>query len=221
MQSDPSEEWQRLTTLYGEMGDIEIRELAAGIDDLTDVAKQVLRDELKKRGLPENPSAILNLPDSRDLGDRRWEYTENGPDQMFGEEEDSNQNAEFTWKTPLCECNTSKEAWALVLTLRQAGIDSWIEKPGSSVSLNGPQVLVAADQLDQARHIAARPIPQEIIDEMNEPPSEFIPPTCPACGAEDPTLEGADPANTWLCESCGNTWTESVDDPTEKSKAER
>ena len=27
MQQDPMEEWRRLTTLYGEMGDLEIREL--------------------------------------------------------------------------------------------------------------------------------------------------------------------------------------------------
>ena len=39
MKPDQFEESQRLTSLYSEMGDIEIRELAAGIDDLTDVAK--------------------------------------------------------------------------------------------------------------------------------------------------------------------------------------
>ncbi len=218
MQTNPLEEWQRLTTLYGELGEIEIRELAAGIDDLTDVAKQVLRDELKKRALSENSSAVRNPPDSRDMNNRRWEYSEDSPGQMFGEE-DGDGHAEFSWKTPLCECNTSKEAWALVLTLRQAGIDSWIEKQRFSASLSGPRVLVAADQLDQAREIAAHPIPQDIIDEMNEPPSEFVPPTCPACGNADPTLESADPFNTWLCESCGNTWIESADDPEAKPEA--
>lgn len=220
MQINPLEEWQRLTTLYAEMGDIEIRELAAGIDDLTEVARQVLRDEMKKRGLSENPTAIPDPSDSRDMNDRRWEYSEDSPGPMF-EQEDGDAHAEFTWKTPLCECNTGKEAWALVLTLRQAGIDSWIEKQQFSASLTGPRVLVAADQLDQAREIAAHPLHQNIIDEMNEPPSEFVPPTCPACGAEDPTLESADPSNTWLCESCGNTWVESIDDSTEKPEAAR
>jgi hypothetical protein len=49
----------------------------------------------------------------------------------------------------------------LVAALRQAGIDSWIDGPASgtryrSASLASPRVLVAADQLDQARAIAAQ-----------------------------------------------------------------
>ena len=49
MQIDPMAEWTRLTQLYGEMGDLELRELDPR--DLTEVAQQVLRDELRKRGL--------------------------------------------------------------------------------------------------------------------------------------------------------------------------
>jgi len=198
MKPDQFEESRRLTSLYSEMGEIEIRELAAGIDDLTEVAKQVLRDELKKRGVSGDASALNNARD------REWEHAEDSPDQMAAEGEDDGR-AEFTWKTALCECNTNEEAMALVLALRKAGIDGWVDRQRF---VNGPTVLVAADQLAQAREIAAQPIPQDIIDEMNEPPEEFIPPTCPACGAEDPTLESTDPSNTWVCESCDNTWTE-------------
>jgi hypothetical protein len=205
MKPDQFEESQRLTSLYSEMGEIEIRELAAGIDDLTDVAKQVLRDELKKRSLSGDASAVRSaVPRNQE-----WEYAEDSKDQMVAEGDDDSR-AEFTWKTRLCECNTSEEAMALVLTLRKAGIDGWVEGQRSVASMNGPTVLVAADQLEQAREIAAQPIPQDIIDEMNEPPGEFVPPTCPACGAKDPTLESTDPSNTWLCESCDNTWTEPV-----------
>jgi hypothetical protein len=46
MQPDPVEEWRHLTALYIEMGDLEIRELATQINDLTETAKQILRDEL-------------------------------------------------------------------------------------------------------------------------------------------------------------------------------
>jgi tRNA(Ile2) C34 agmatinyltransferase TiaS len=74
--------------------------------------------------------------------------------------------------------------------------------------LSYPRVVVAADQLEQAREIAARPIPQEIIDEFNAPPEEYKPPVCPKCGAEDPVLESADPVNSWLCESCGEQWSD-------------
>ena len=57
MQQDPMEEWRNLTALYSEMGDVEIRELADQINDLTDTAKQILRDELKKRGIAEQSSS--------------------------------------------------------------------------------------------------------------------------------------------------------------------
>jgi hypothetical protein len=55
MQADPMEQWRSLTTLYGKMGDLEIRELAANLGDLTEMAQQVLRDEMKKRGMNEKP----------------------------------------------------------------------------------------------------------------------------------------------------------------------
>jgi len=40
MQIDPVQEWQRLTKLYREMGDVDLRELAMQYADLTDAAKQ-------------------------------------------------------------------------------------------------------------------------------------------------------------------------------------
>ncbi len=77
---------------------------------------------------------------------------------------------------------------------------------------NSPRVLVAADQLEQARDIAARPIPQEIIDESEADVPEFKPPVCPKCGAAEPVLEGVDPVNTWHCESCDYVWTDPAED---------
>ena len=70
--------------------------------------------------------------------------------------------------------------------------------------------MVAADQLDEAREIAARPIPQEIIDLSKMEVPDFEPPMCPSCGAADPALEGVDPVNTWCCETCGRQWIESA-----------
>jgi transposase-like protein len=70
--------------------------------------------------------------------------------------------------------------------------------------------MVAADQLESAVEIVARPIPQDVIDECSEEAPEFEPPSCPKCGAGDPVLEGVDPVNSWRCEACGNQWTETV-----------
>ena len=61
MQADPITEWQRLNELYREMGDGELEELDAGKADLTDVAKQVLRDEMKKRGLNRPPNQMMPM----------------------------------------------------------------------------------------------------------------------------------------------------------------
>jgi hypothetical protein len=71
-------------------------------------------------------------------------------------------------------------------------------------------ILVAADRLEDARAIIAQPIPQDIIDESKERPQPYVPPTCPKCRAEDPTLESLDPIDSWLCEDCGARW---ISDP--------
>ena len=210
------EEWRRLTALYGEMGDVEIRELADQIEDLAPNAQQVLRDEVKKRGLSDEPSRRAEKavpPRVNSNAGIHWEpanYT-----YQFSELPDENDGPhEYTWKTELCISNTAEEAWQLGEALRRAGIDGWIQGPNSRAGLDGSRVLVAADQLEQAREVAARPIPQEIIDksrELNDAP-EYENPVCRKCRAADPTLESIEPSNNWLCESCGYTWSDPVVD---------
>ena len=46
-------EWRRLTEHYREMSDGELYELADDFGNLTDTAQQVLRSEMKSRGLGE------------------------------------------------------------------------------------------------------------------------------------------------------------------------
>jgi hypothetical protein len=191
-------DWQSLTKLYGEMYDEELLELNDDIGDLTEVAQQVLRDEMKKRGLGKPRSdhpQILPIADSP---------------ATVGESDQSDQPREFTWKTLLCECNSREEATPIRLALGQAGIESWIEGPNSryAVDFSNPRILVAADQLEQACEILSRPIPQELIEQSKEEIPEFEFPVCPKCGAEDPVLENTDPVNSWLCEECGAQWSD-------------
>jgi len=215
MKPNPLEESQRLASLYCEMGEIELRELAAGIDDLTDVAKQVLRDELKKRGLDSRKSPSQSQTSGYverknfDLLAGPMANSYCVPSGTDDSEQEDDVPVDYTWKTLLCECNEAKEALQLAAALERAGIESWAEGQRSySIGVGNPRVWVPADRLEEARAVATKPIPQDIIDELNEPPEEFVPPTCPACGAKDPTLESTDPSNTWVCESCDNTWTE-------------
>ncbi len=211
MFDNPLEAWQQLSEHYRAMGDDELRELAADFVDLTEVAQQALRDEMAKRGL-ELPRIASADPTSTDHPvAQHWENT-GSPSDPDDSEEESDLPHDYTWKVLLCECDTREKARQISEALRRGGVESWIRMPNA---LN-PGVLVAADQLDQAREIAARPIPQEIIDESMEEVPEFKAPVCPKCGAADPALEGVDPVNTWHCESCDYEWTDSVEDLKEK-----
>jgi hypothetical protein len=213
MHEDTIADWQRLTQLYGEMGDGELEELNACIGDLTEVAQQVLRDEMKKRGLNEPsvthgafepPERFAPLQEGRDVDSLTEE----------DDTEDGDLPHEYTWKTQLCECEGREEARQIREILRQAGIESWMEGSGSQVwdGMGNPRILVAADQFEQAREIASQPIPQAIVEQSRMQVPDYEPPMCPSCGAEDPILEGADPVNSWRCERCGKQWTDPIED---------
>ena len=222
MQTDPMEEWRRLTALYGEMGDVEIRDLADQINDLTPSAQQILRDEMKKRGISEGSSAAAEKPAARQVNrDAGIHWEPSNYTYAFSELPDEDDGPhEYTWKTELCICNTPNEAWQLGEALRREGIDSWIQGPDNRAGLDGSRVLVAADQLEQAKALAERPIPQDIIDkskELDDAPAYEVP-VCPKCRAADPTLESVEPSNNWLCESCGYAWSDPVADDSQETK---
>ena len=213
MQINPAEEWQRLTEHYRAMLDGELEELADSFGDLTETAQQALRNEMKNRGLDE-PGVAKKPPKRPEAsGDSRWAGSVD-PDGAASHEEGA-PPAEYTWKTLLCECDDKEQAWQIREMLQRAGIESWVEQPGSrySFGISSPRVVVAADQIDEAREIASRPIPQEIVDRFRAEAPEFEAPLCPSCGAEDPVLEGADPANSWLCEACGAQWSDPAEIP--------
>jgi ribosomal protein L37AE/L43A len=213
MQADPMAEWQRLTEHYREMGDIELQELAAGIADLTETAQQVLRNEMKNRGLGE-VRAPQQAPIKRDR--EAVADSEISADPIFGAsyappvngDEDEDSPRDYTWKTELCECDTTEQARQLQEMLRRAGIDSWVRTPGSGWRISCPRVVVAADQLDEAIQVAQQPIPQDIVEDLKAEVPEFELPRCPKCGAEDPVLEAVEPTNSWICEACGANWTD-------------
>jgi hypothetical protein len=215
MQGNPAADWQNLTEHYRSLCDEELEELAADFVDLTETAQQVLRNEMKNRGLGD-PSAKGEARKQPDAPARFASSVEpdSGDPQMndASENEDGDPPREYTWKTSLCECETTDQALQIQEVLKRAGIDSWVERPGSRWTSFVPRVVVAADQLEEAVHIASQPIPQDILDQSREEAPEFEPPKCPKCGAEDPVLEAVDPFNTWQCEACGKQWTESAGD---------
>jgi hypothetical protein len=209
---DPATEWRRLSEHYRSLSDAELRELGADSADLTEVAQQVLHDEMKTRGLGEpgtNSPDVATKQAATATIDSREDLDVYVPS-ADGTDDDQQVDGpvEYTWKTLLCECETQEQARCLAEALRRAHIDSWVQIRGTLY----PKIMVAADQLDQARTIADQPISQAIVDEVkadqSAPPEYFESPKCPNCGAGDPTLEAVDPTNQWRCEGCGKSWAE-------------
>lgn len=223
MQTDPIAELQRITAVYRGMYDDELINLAADIEDLTDIARQALDLELRTRGLGDIANPALGQRPPEPMRERRATLLGNQggasqivPDHRANYDRYSG-TIEYTWKTSLCACETLEQANELADRLKLAGIDSWIEDPHLMARFNvfenlRLRVLVPADQLEQARVVAADPRAREVPEGVSEPPPpDFLMPVCPRCGAKDPALEEATPFNSWRCEACGNQWTESDD----------
>jgi hypothetical protein len=220
MQGNPAEEWQRLTEHYREISDEELRELAADFVDLTQTAQEVLRNEMRNRGLGDPLAANQSPPPPSPLTALQPDHLDNlgldsNPSLQADEDQEDGSSHDYTWKTQLCECESTERASQIHRALQRAGIESWIEQPGSryAISNSYPRIMVAADQLEQAVEIASKPIPQDIVDQFNTDSPEFEPPSCPKCGAGDPVLEGVNPVNSWRCEACGKEWADSATDP--------
>jgi hypothetical protein len=214
---DTVKEWQRLTEYYGGRVDEELLELAADFEGLTDVAQQVLRDELKKRHLP--PPGSRDPRTSKKIGTPVWKHPAAYADPVAEPEPSDESASEYTWKVVLCECNEREDAADLMAALERAGIGSWYDGPNSPFSSlrYGPRVLVGADDLEAAQMVMQRPIPQDIHDQTRTPVLDFETPNCAKCGAADPLLESVDPSNTWFCENCGARWNEPLSASEEKT----
>ena len=239
MQTDPALEWRRLTEHYRELCDDELRNLAVDFADLTDTAKQVLRDEMRSRGLGDPQASeiaphsnvpqpidapAIALPPSRHPRAADTEkfdpiagrtgvafgarFPDLVPDTPETDEDDPGPH-EYTWKTVLCECETVEEASELSQMLHLAGLDSWVQE-SHEFGQQYSRVLVAADQLDKAREIAARPIPKTTVDDSKQEIPEFVEPKCPKCGSDEVVLEGVDRVNRWRCEQCNAEWSDGV-----------
>jgi len=233
MQPDPAEEFRRLAEEYRGRSDDELREVAADFSDLTGTAQQVLRQEMRSRGLgdpaaantaaqaanaaprlesPLSPAAHSDSQPARAPADLLFGDSYRSPklvpDETDGGDHDAaSDERDFTWKTVLCECDTNEQAQGLSEALRQAGLDNWVQA-SREFGRRFARVLVAADQLDQARAIAAQPIAPEIVAESKEEIPEFVEPKCPKCGSDDVVLDGVDAENHWRCEQCSAAWSD-------------
>jgi hypothetical protein len=211
MQGDPAAEWQRLTRFYEEKSDEELLELAEDFGNLTEVARQVLRDEMRKRKL-EAPGTAPVADNSPAFGGSRA-----GGEQLIATEADASAGGasdDAVSRAYLCECEDEDQVNQLSEALRRAGVESWVESPHAQIPDSAfavSRIFVRADQIAMARAVASRPIPPDIIDETTAPGEDFRAPVCPKCGAADPLLESVEPENTWRCEACGARWSDAAE----------
>jgi ribosomal protein L37AE/L43A len=221
MRPTPAEEWQRLTKVYGEMSDGELEEVASDFANLTEIAQPILRDELKKRGMGDPSAATARSDKANDRPNsarsgyaiaRRNSMLSQIPSDSSGGS-DSGRPGEHVWLTELCSRSTPAEIYQVCEALHAAGIESWTERRGAIFGVQPPgssgiRVLVADHRLDEARSVIAKEAPQDVIDQSKEMNDNFVPPSCPKCGAADPILESSHPTNSWHCDDCGHDWTE-------------
>jgi hypothetical protein len=199
MGTDPVKEWQRLSQLYAEKSDHELTELSASFHDLTEIAQQVLQDELKRRG--------LNAPDET-TPPPLIENQDAIQDNSEIEEMPLSEVEEVPWI--LHESGDAQILGELQEVLNQAGIPSRIVNPQENIYRSKfLQLQVAERDALRSEQILAqpgelKPSPPKIDEE------DFEAPACPQCGASDPLLESVEPFNTWFCENCGARWTESM-----------
>ena len=188
MQIDPIAERQRISDVYRRMYDDELLNLVADSEDLTEIARGVLEEELKRRGLGDLLNAVpaQNAPEPKLERRAALLGNQGGAPQIVLDYRSTLGEAplEYTWKTLLCECESMHQAQQVSEFLRLSGIDSWIDDPDASSRFKGleiprPRVSVAADQLDQARAIMANPIPKEIVEDSRITVTEFETPPAP------------------------------------------
>lgn len=171
-----------LMQTYAAMSDLELRELNDAEDQLTEIARSILRDEIRKRKLdlsappPPPPSTTDEIPDDA---------------------------VEYTWKVDLITIRDSAQADLVMLALKQSGIESFIRDPRDRYGYTPygtTTVQVPADQLEAAQTVLARLTPEklramQLEEKEDEESADFEPPSCPTCHAKEAMLVDTEPIN--------------------------
>jgi len=192
-------QYQELMTLYGSYGDGELVELGRGMADLTEMAQEVLKGELARRGLKiataGEPVKARVLRDE-DLSDMRA-------------------YAAFAPAECIFEFKDERAASAAYYALTAEGIEAIVVSGGNAaaggsarIDKAGPRVVVTPKDAERAAEILSEPSAEELKAVTEETPEEFDLPRCPACGGAETLLESVDPVNEWRCDDCGHTWLE-------------
>ena len=185
-------QYRELVTLYGSYGDDELVALGRGMADLTEMAQEVLKSELTRRGLkiaPVGEPVETRVLSEDDLADMR-SYAESAPAEC------------------IFDFENERAVTAAYHALIAADIEAIVVSGGARPDRRGPRVVVTPKDAGRAAAILAQPSAEELKAEAEEAFAGFDLPKCPACGGTETLLESVDPVNQWACDKCGHTWLE-------------
>ena len=229
---DPEQERQRLRDFYSRQMDGRLEQIATQADGMTDVAREVLKEELLRRGLDVDllqPARAENItpapaeapPEPKPIVDE---------DDLPGEFEKRNM-------LTIRRFRDLPEALLAKGSLDSAGIDSFLEDENMvrmdwfiSNLLGGIKLVVDAENVEAANEILNQPIPENF---DVEGVGDYQQPRCPQCQSMDVSFEELDkpiaygglfvnipiPVHRkgWICHSCKHAWQEDEAGPNAKS----
>jgi hypothetical protein len=213
MADTPEQERQRLSELYAQMSEGELREIADDTVDLTDTARQVLVEEIGKRG--------LDIPLAEAMAGRTFESRDMVTVRQFRD---------------------LPEALLAKGILDSAGIESFLVDENMvrmnwfiSNLLGGIRLQVNRGDVEDAATLLNEPPPEGFdIEGLGK----YHQPQCPRCESFDiahhagldkrfalPALWFASipfpvPRNEWTCQSCGAEWRDSQSEQSEPESSE-
>lgn len=221
---DPGRERQRLSEFYAGQMDGELEKVASQAYDLTEIAREVLRAELTKRGLApdlvEQAPVTEKKPVGPQLGDPPPPPPE-PPEELSPEEGGLSLRRMVT----LRRFRDLPEALLAKGSLDSAGIhcaladDNMIRMDWFySNAIGGIKLLVDSEDAVEAEDLLSQPIPENF-DVSGV--GQYQQPRCPKCGSLDINFQELDPTaylslaisvpipfhrRAWRCRSCRAEW---------------
>jgi DNA-directed RNA polymerase subunit M/transcription elongation factor TFIIS len=188
--NNPADEYRRLEELYAEMSVGQLQKIADQASDLTDIAQEVLRAEVSKRGL-DKPTPNVSAED--------FILSDEG-------------------MTRVWRMKDQAKARSVIDSLESAGIPACLV-PEKVEFIDGSfedWVNITVVQSDQARAIEFlnQYFPRELEPEEEAGKDDERLAVCPSCHSPDIVFQNLDkvsaPGTTakynWTCDACGHQW---------------
>jgi hypothetical protein len=228
---DPEQERQRLLDYYSRQMDGRLEQIATQAAGMTDLAREVLREELLRRGLDVE---LLQSAKAESVPQREEPLREEPPPT-----EEPSLPGEFEKRNlvTIRKFRDLPEALLAKGSLDSAGIEAFLADDNMvrmdwfiSNLLGGIKLVVDAENVEAANEILNQPIPENF---DVEGVGDYQQPRCPRCQSLDVSFEELDKPiaygslfvnlpiplhrKGWICHSCKHAWKEDETEPNAES----